>query len=157
MSERYIVLRPNDEGDIEESPLGALYECSRCYALTLRPPRIPVSAGVAFRFSASSTELPLALALQRREGQRKVNDEQAVISHRIVTYFKRPKGQTGVTQLGSKRMDSLTALDWILSRYPDEAWDIDDSESRSLVIRLHRTWFDLASATTTTRGANDDE
>jgi len=73
-----------------------------------------------------------------------MGEESAVITHRIVTYFKRPKGQPGVTQLGSQRIDSISALGWILSRYPDEAWEVDNTEPDCLVIRLDRNAFDLS-------------
>lgn len=66
-----------------------------------------------------------------------------VITHRIVTYFKRPKGEPGITQLGSQRLNTLEALNWVLSHMPDDAFTIDDTEAAALVLRLDRQAFDL--------------
>lgn len=43
------------------------------------------------------------------------------VSFRVTTYHKLAKGETGLTQLASARIDAGAALDWILAEFPDEA------------------------------------
>jgi hypothetical protein len=48
-----------------------------------------------------------------------------VVTHRITTYFKLPKGETGLTQVGSKRVDTVDAMKWILAHAPEGAVTVD--------------------------------
>lgn len=43
------------------------------------------------------------------------------VSHRITTYRKLPPGETGWTQLGTRRVDTLQAIDWLRSVAPEGA------------------------------------
>lgn len=58
----------------------------------------------------------------------------AIISHRITTYFKLPKGETGLTQLGTKRINTLQALDWIIEHAPDGAFDVEPGGGDKVIV-----------------------
>jgi len=49
------------------------------------------------------------------------------VSFRITTYRKLGRGETGITQAGSRRIALSAVLDWILSELPDEAVSISHS------------------------------
>lgn len=40
---------------------------------------------------------------------------------RITTYWKRPRGQPGITQLASRRLTPAEALQWVLDELPEDA------------------------------------
>ena len=45
----------------------------------------------------------------------------AKVTFQVTTYYKRPKGVPGITQMGTRRVCMGDALDWILDELPDEA------------------------------------
>lgn len=45
----------------------------------------------------------------------------AKVSFRVTTYFKRPRGEAGITQLATRRVSLGEAVDWILNELPDDA------------------------------------
>ena len=45
----------------------------------------------------------------------------AKVSFAVTTYFKRPRGESGLTRVASLRLSLGDAVDWILSELPDEA------------------------------------
>ena len=47
------------------------------------------------------------------------------VTHQITTRWKRPKGELGVTQIGSRAMTPIQALDWILSVIPEGQREIE--------------------------------
>lgn len=40
---------------------------------------------------------------------------------RVTTYWKRPRGQPGLTQLASRRLTPVEALQWLLDALPEDA------------------------------------
>ena len=40
---------------------------------------------------------------------------------RVTTYWKRPRGQPGITQLASRRLTPAEALQWLLDAFPEDA------------------------------------
>lgn len=44
----------------------------------------------------------------------------ATVSFRITSHFKHPKGQSGLTQVGSKRLGGADVLNWIINDLPDQ-------------------------------------
>ena len=51
------------------------------------------------------------------------------VSFVVTTYRKLAKDETGATQMGSRRIDLGTALEWICDELPDEAWDVTHAPS----------------------------
>lgn len=49
----------------------------------------------------------------------------AKVTFQVTTYFKRPKGEPGLTRIGSRRLSLGTALDWVLDEIPEEAIKVD--------------------------------
>ena len=49
----------------------------------------------------------------------------AKVSFQVTTYYKRPRGEAGITQMGTKRVSLGEAVDWILDELPDEAIKVD--------------------------------
>ena len=43
------------------------------------------------------------------------------VSFIVSTYYKLAKGETGLTNMATRRVDAGTALTWILNEIPDEA------------------------------------
>jgi hypothetical protein len=43
------------------------------------------------------------------------------VSFRVTTYYKRQRGDTGLTQVSSRRLDAEDALNWVLCEIPPEA------------------------------------
>ena len=65
----------------------------------------------------------------------------AKISFSITTYWKRPRGETGMTRVASKRLALGPALDWILSEVPEEAITITpDIEGRTDAVTIRIDW-----------------
>jgi hypothetical protein len=65
------------------------------------------------------------------------------VSARVTIYRKLAKGETGLTQLASVRVNLGTALQWILEEMPDEAWEIsrEKSEDRAWdIVTLRLDW-----------------
>lgn len=50
------------------------------------------------------------------------------VTFTVSTYYKRPKGEPGLTTMGSVRIDLVQALNWILQELPDDALKIEESE-----------------------------
>ena len=46
------------------------------------------------------------------------------VSFVVTTYCKLAKDETGITQVGTRRVPMATALDWILRELPEEAFKI---------------------------------
>lgn len=49
----------------------------------------------------------------------------ARVTFQVTTYFKRPKGEAGLTRAGSVRLSAGDALGWILAELPEEAVTVD--------------------------------
>lgn len=65
------------------------------------------------------------------------------ITFKVTTYRKLAKDETGMTQMGTVRVDLATALGWILDELPDEAWHVDhepSSEDGWDVVTLRLDW-----------------
>jgi hypothetical protein len=45
----------------------------------------------------------------------------AKVTFQVTTYFKRPKGEAGLTRAGSVRLSAGDALGWVLAELPEEA------------------------------------
>jgi len=45
----------------------------------------------------------------------------ARVSFRVTTYYKRPRGEPGLTQAASQRLDISEAIAWVLAELPEEA------------------------------------
>jgi hypothetical protein len=60
----------------------------------------------------------------------------APISFRITSYFKRTKATgPGLTQVGSKRLDAVEAITWILNELPHAATVVNvDHEARKTTV-----------------------
>lgn len=56
------------------------------------------------------------------------------VTFRITTYWKRKRGEVGLTQMQSHRLALGEALDWILRELPDEAIEITEGEQVTLRI-----------------------
>ena len=46
------------------------------------------------------------------------------VTFQVTTYTKLAKDETGMTQMGTVRVDAAAALHWILCELPDEAWNV---------------------------------
>lgn len=51
------------------------------------------------------------------------------VSFKVTTYYKLAKGETGLTNIASRRVDVGTALNWIFDELPGEAWDVKHAPS----------------------------
>lgn len=51
------------------------------------------------------------------------------VTYRVSTYYKLAKGETGITNVSSRRLDAATALTWILDDLPEDAWDVSHGGS----------------------------
>jgi hypothetical protein len=55
------------------------------------------------------------------------------VSFTVTTYWKRPRGQPGLTRMGSRRLTLSEALDWVLAELPADAvtlaHDLDDGRN----------------------------
>lgn len=49
----------------------------------------------------------------------------AKVTFQVTTYFKRPKGEPGLTRIGSRRLSLGEAVDWVLNQLSDDAVKID--------------------------------
>lgn len=60
------------------------------------------------------------------------------VSFRVATHYKIPRGQAGLTQMGSKRLNLGDALDWILAELPEDSITItpetDEGDKVTIVI-----------------------
>jgi hypothetical protein len=45
----------------------------------------------------------------------------AKVTFRITTYYKRPRNEPGLTQMGTRRVSLGEALDWVLAELPEDA------------------------------------
>lgn len=65
------------------------------------------------------------------------------VSFKVTTYRKLAKDEKGYTQLASQRIDAAAAVMWILYELPEDAWDVehtDSAESGWDVITLRLDW-----------------
>jgi hypothetical protein len=74
-----------------------------------------------------------------------VEPEPAQLSYRIVSYWKRKRGEPGLTQRGSVRLDAADTINWILNDLPDEASEISFGEDGWTTVRLHMPTIAKAS------------
>lgn len=59
------------------------------------------------------------------------------VQFRVTTYWKRRRGEAGLTQMASERLSVGEALDWVLSVLPDEAATVEsDDTGGNVVIRI---------------------
>lgn len=43
------------------------------------------------------------------------------VTYRVYTYYKRPKGQLGITSMDTIRINADRAIGWILSDFPEDS------------------------------------
>lgn len=68
-------------------------------------------------------------------------EKPAKVTFRVTTYFKRPRGQAGLTNLGSRRLCLSEALDWILAELPGDALTITpDTSGGNEVVTVRIDW-----------------
>lgn len=60
----------------------------------------------------------------------------APVTFRITTYWRRKRGEPGLTQMDSKRLGLGLALDWILAELPDEAVTMDGDRVHSVALTI---------------------
>jgi hypothetical protein len=80
------------------------------------------------------------------------------VTYRVSTYYKRPKGQPGVTSLSSGRLSAGEALTWIVNDLPDDALTVTreqpegaDDDIVTLVIDWNKVPASIASPKIPTR------
>lgn len=61
------------------------------------------------------------------------------VSFRITTYWKRKRGEPGLTNMSSRRLQLGEALNWVMQELPDEAITVDhdfegDNDKVTIVI-----------------------
>jgi hypothetical protein len=54
-------------------------------------------------------------------------------THRITTYFKLAKDEVGLTQIGSKRLGTIDALDWIIAHAPKGVITIEPGQHKTVL------------------------
>lgn len=65
----------------------------------------------------------------------------AKVTFRITTYFKRPRGEAGITQLATRRVSVGEALDWILNEIPEDALTLTpDTEGDNDAVTVRIDW-----------------
>lgn len=65
----------------------------------------------------------------------------AKVSFRVATYYKRRRGETGVTRMESKRLALGEALDWVLNELPDAAVTLTpDTEGDHDAVTVRIDW-----------------
>lgn len=65
----------------------------------------------------------------------------AKVSFRVSTYWKRPRGEAGLTQVDSRRLSLGEALDWVLAELPEEAVTVTPGiEGDHDAVTLHIDW-----------------
>lgn len=58
----------------------------------------------------------------------------APVTFRVTTYWKRKRGEGGLTQVASQRLMIGQALDWILGELPDEAWEVTEVDDKVTLV-----------------------
>lgn len=59
------------------------------------------------------------------------------VEFRVTTYWKRKRGEPGLTQMASQRLSVGEALDWVLAVLPDEAATVEPDETgQNVTIRI---------------------
>lgn len=71
--------------------------------------------------------------------------EPAQLSYRITSHWKRKRGEPGLTQRGSVRLDAADTINWILNDLPEEASEIDHGKDGWVTVRLHMPTIAKAS------------
>lgn len=56
----------------------------------------------------------------------------AKVTFQVTTYFKRPKGESGLTRAGSVRLAAGDALGWILAELPEEAVAVEHNTASDI-------------------------
>jgi hypothetical protein len=56
----------------------------------------------------------------------------ARVTFQVTTYFKRPKGETGLTRAGSVRLSAGDALGWVLAELPGEAVTVSHDQGTDI-------------------------
>jgi hypothetical protein len=64
----------------------------------------------------------------------------AKVSFRVTTYFKRPRGEAGITQLNSCRLSLGDALNMVLNEIPGEAITIDHDGFTGDIVTIVIDW-----------------
>ena len=57
----------------------------------------------------------------------------STVTHRITTYFKLAKGETGLTQIGTKRIGTVDALDWVIGHAPEGVLTVEPGEHETVI------------------------
>lgn len=73
-------------------------------------------------------------------GTRRVRDVSAKVSFRVTTYWKRRRGEPGLTQMASRRMDLGEALDWVLAELPAEAVNVESGTGAADRVHIVIDW-----------------
>lgn len=61
---------------------------------------------------------------------------------RVTTYWKRPRGQPGLTQLASRRLQPSEALQWVLDALPPDAVSAIPGPGTLLVLTIDAAKLD---------------
>lgn len=68
----------------------------------------------------------------------------AKVSFRTTTFYKRPRGEAGLTRIDSQRMDAGRALGWVLGELPEDAYEMtfegDDGHGSALKTTIVVHW-----------------
>jgi hypothetical protein len=70
----------------------------------------------------------------------------ARVTFQVTTYWKRPKGETGLTRAGSVRLSAGDALGWVLAELPGEAVTVDhdlNTDVATLVIDWSKVPYEI--------------
>jgi hypothetical protein len=61
------------------------------------------------------------------------------VTFRVSTYWKRKRGEPGLTRMDSQRLVASQVIDWVLAEFPDDAVTITSVEPDSTVITIDWT------------------
>ena len=61
------------------------------------------------------------------------------VTFRVSTYWKRKRGEPGLTRMDSKRIVASEVIDWVLNEFPDSAVSVTSSGPDRTVITIDWT------------------
>lgn len=72
--------------------------------------------------------------------------EPEAVTFQVTTYKKLPKGATGLTRIGSRRIAASQVLDWVLAELPEDAVKVVDPDAEPDKVVVTINWSKVPAA-----------